>query len=206
MTKTLGLAFALAWAIPTNAAGAVADPVVRIDDIKPLQRMIHFGRPDPALKGLPAGEILWRINVDLPSRVSLGRVEMLGYAPINLHFTDGRCFELGMDSGGRVLRAAPLAKHCVSQAPARSLPEPLPRPGMRYVGRAWDLSAWTDKASGKTMLFRDREPQREPVLTTSIKVLGVGGIASPDTPMTEVSLVGYVGRQLTVATVMLYLP
>jgi hypothetical protein len=37
-------------------------------------------------------------------------------------------------------------------------------------------------------------------------VLGVGAMASPDAPMTEVTLVGYLGRQLTLATVMLYYP
>jgi hypothetical protein len=77
---------------------------------------------------------------------------------------------------------------------------------MRYVCRAWDLSAWTDSGTGKTMLFLDPNPQRPPLLTTSMRVLAVGGMGSPDTPATEVTVVGYIGPQLTLATVMLHYP
>ena len=67
------------------------------------------------------------------------------------------------------------------------------------------MSAWEDK-HGRTMLFLDREPQRPALLTTSMKVIAVGALGSPDTPATETTLVGYLGRQLTAVTVMLYYP
>ena len=78
------------------------------------------------------------------------------------------------------------------------------RPSMRYVGRAWDLSAWTDPKTQKAILFLDREPQRPPLVTTDMRILAVGGIGCPDCPSTEVKLVGCLGRRLTLATVMLH--
>jgi len=203
MTRGVVLVAALlvGAASPSPKAG---EPIVRIGNAKSLVSVIRFGPGDPRLAPLGPGEILWRINVDAPRNAPFDRAELFGYAPVNLHFRNGRCFQVQMDNGGKELRSAPVNEDCTSQAPYRPLPEPLRRPGMTYVGKTWDLSAWKDEASGKTMLYLDRDPERPPLLTTSMRVLGVGGIGSPDTPMTEVTLVGYVGKQLTLATVMLY--
>ena len=56
------------------------------------------------------------------------------------------------------------------------------------------------------MLIPEREHDAHPVLTTSMRVIAVGALGSPDAPITEVSLVGYVHDQLVAATVMLILP
>lgn len=178
--------------------------VLSIADRKTLNAVIQFGPPDPKLGGWQTGEIYWRINVDL-RRAALDRVELLGYAPVNLRLKDGRCFKIDMDSGGSELRSAHVSEGCSSQAPLSPPPQPLARPGMHYVGQAWDLSAWSD-ARGRTMLFLDREPRRAPLLTTTMRVLAVGGMGCPDCPATEVTLAGYVGNQLTLATVMLHYP
>jgi hypothetical protein len=42
----------------------------------------------------------------------------------------------------------------------------------------------------------------EPVLTTRLRVIALGGIASPDSPATWITLVGMRGDALLVATVL----
>ena len=56
------------------------------------------------------------------------------------------------------------------------------------------------------MLIPEREYDAHPVLTTSMRVIDVGGLGSLDAPMTEVPLVGYVHDQLVAATIILILP
>lgn len=57
--------------------------------------------------------------------------------------------------------------------------------------------------SGETLLIPEHGHNANPVLTTSMRVIAVGGMGSPDTPMTEVTLIGYVHGQLVASTVML---
>jgi hypothetical protein len=182
------------------------EPVARIADPISLEPVIHFRSPDPPLRGTRGGEIWWRANVDLPRHASLDGVKVLGYDPVFLNFKDGRCFKIQLDGNFKTLTKAQ-----VSQAecpPERTVdspwPVPRPRPGVGYIGRSWDLDAWFDKRTGKTALTRANHQDRPPVLTADMRVIGFGAMGAPDAPMTEVTLVGYVGRQLTLATVMLF--
>ena len=180
-------------------------PAVRPVDPKSLGDFVTFAQPDPRLQGLPGGELFWAIDVDLPAKAVVDRVDINGYAPVDLHLKDGRCFRIEMESGGSRLTSTAINPVCSPSEAAPPLAALEQRPGMRLVGRTWGMSAWEDK-HGRTMLFLDREPQRPALLTTSIKVIAVGALGSPDTPATETTLVGYLGRQLTAVTVMLYYP
>jgi hypothetical protein len=151
------------------------------------------------------GEIWWRADVDLPAGTKVSRVSVLGYAPVVLRLSDGRCFKIEFPGRQPNMDEATMNEVGCEVMQPSDAPQSRPsRPGLRYLGKTWDLEAWSNPRTGKTMLFLNREPTRPPLLTTSMRVLGFGGLGSPDTPATEITLVGYVGRQLTLATVMLY--
>jgi hypothetical protein len=190
-------------AAPANARPTAA-PTVRIGDTASLAALIQFG--PPVLPGARrAGEVYWRVDVDLPRGASVRRISLPGYAPVFLALRDGRCFRVELNSSGNSVEPRIAPGDC-PPAPGAAAPPATPLPGLSYVGTAWDIGAWRDKASGKTVLIGRRDAGRRILLTTKMRVLAVGGIGTPDAPMTEVSLVGYVGRQLTIATVILYLP
>jgi hypothetical protein len=199
----------LAVAVLTSPAVAkpslLKAPVARIADPASLKDIIHFGEPDPALPMNRSGEVWWRADVDLPPGVSLRGVEVMGYDPIFLRLSDGRCFKIELDGNvNKLTRAAVAQSEC---QPERKIDSPwpaaLPRSGMHYVGRAWDLDAWTDPRTGKTIVVEAKH-QDAPLLTADMRVIAVGAMGAPDAPMTEVTFVGYIGRQLTIATAMLY--
>ena len=195
-----GLCLAAAPASPKPAAA----PTVRIGDTASLSDLIRFG--PPVLPGArTAGEIYWRVDVDLPRGASVRRMSLPGYAPVFLALRDGRCFKVELNSSGNSVEPAIAPTDCRPLPAAATAPAP-PRSGLSYVGNAWDIGAWRDKASGRTLLIGQRDAGHRILLTTKMRVLAVGGIGAPDAPMTEVSLVGYFGRQLTIATVMLYVP
>lgn len=196
-----------ALALPATAQPPqrpVDEPKIRIVDRTTLDGIIRPG----TLPKFGSLQIFWRIDVDVPPHAAVKSFWMPGYAPVVLQVTDGRCFQVDMDSGGSRLKSAGIVR--VSCPPEQKIespwPTPVPRPGMRYVGRAWDLDAWTEKRTGMTFLFQAEHQNRPPVAATSMRVLAIGALGLPDAPVTEVTLAGYIGRQLTLATISLYVP
>lgn len=188
-------------------ASASSNPTIRLSDPELLNSAITFGPPDPKLGAKVGGEIWWRADVDLPPKVKVGRVFMHGYAPVFLELSDGRCFKVDFPGRQPKMDEAIIGEaSCEAAGPSDAPPSELSRPGLRYVGKSWDIDAWRDPATGKTSLFLTRDPKRPPLLTTGMRVVGFGGLGSPDTPMTEVTLVGYIGSQLTLVTMALYYP
>lgn len=198
---------ALFLASQTVMAAPVATPSVRIADPRSLKSAIQFAPPNPKLHGLPGGEIYWRVNIDLPSNAAVERIGMRGYDPVFLQLKDSRCFKIDLQSYIRRVTKAQIDQIDCHAFDNNVEPSPTPtRKGLRFIGTAWDLYAWKDPRSRKTIVVPTGQPNADPLLTTNMDVLGVGAMASPDAPMTEVTLVGYLGRQLTLATVMLYYP
>jgi hypothetical protein len=190
-------------------ASASETPTIRLVDPKSVAGVIAFAAADPKLqlKTAKAGEVWWRADVDLPRGASVKAIDMAGYAPVTLRLADGRCFEVGFEGRQPKMDQASIAEvDCATNPPRAVEPSAPPRSGLRFIGKTWNLGAWADPATGKSIVVRSDQPAAQPVLTTSMRVIAVGGLGSPDAPMTELTLAGYVGRQLTLVTVMLYLP
>ena len=197
-------ALAFAPAAPPPSPVEVAVPTISVDDPRSLGTVITPGVL-PKFGGL---QIFWRINIGLPPRSTVKRIRMFGYAPAILQMTNNHCFQIGMASNGSQLTSSEIIG--IPCPPERQInnawPVPKPHPRMRYIGRSWDLDAWTNRATGETVLFQAGHEDRGPVLKTTMRVLAIGALGAPDAPVTEVTLAGYIGRQLTLATVMLNLP
>lgn len=205
------LAFAsLLLAAPLSAQTIEPMPTVSISDPEALSDVISLAPPPQSLSRYGPSRVLWLADIHLPKGLSITHADMSGYAPIFLTSQSGRCFKLDINSAGQaVTKVDLLADVCWPGRPIGAPPSPDPTPpraGLVYTGRAWNLIAWTDSETGKTMLFPEHEHNAHPVLTTSMRVIGLGGLGSPDAPRTEVSLVGYVHDRLIAITVMLILP
>lgn len=197
---------AVAVGAPLAAQASAPVPVAMIGDPQSLRGVVSFAPPDPALRRFGASRVVSRIDVDLPGKLRLKRADLVGYAPIVLELTDGRCFRIDLPRAGLDALKVPLAEErCPQDRPAQSTPLSPPRARLRYVGKAWNLHAWADPRSGRTLLVREGKTDA-PVLTTIMRVVALDGIGSPDTPRTEVSLVGYFDGRLIIATVSLTLP
>lgn len=198
-------------AAPLAAQTNKPTPTVSIADPETLSGVILLAPPPQSLGAYGRSKILWRADIHLPEGLSITRADMSGYAPIFLTSQSGRCFKLDFNGAGQVLTKVDLLPDvCWPGRPAGASP-PLPAPsppraGLVYAGRAWNLIAWTDPRIGETTLIPEGEHHAHPVLTTNMRVIAAGGLGSPDAPMTQVSLVGYVRDQLVATTVMLILP
>ncbi|MGZ2412648.1 uncharacterized protein DUF4440 [Sphingomonas sp. F9_3S_D5_B_2] len=189
-------------------ATSSSTPTLRLIDPAALTSIMTFAPPEPRLHMASGGEIWWRADVDLPATMKLNQVIIAGYAPVTLKMADGTCFKVEFTGPQPKMDEAVVSKSECPAPPGRTAAAagPPPRSGVRYMGKAWDLDIWNDPARSETLLTQVREGRSRTVLTTRMRVLAVGAMGSPDTPMTEVTLAGYVGRQLTLATVMLYIP
>jgi hypothetical protein len=191
----------------SKAPSNITDPTVRIGDPKSLENVVHFGPPDPRLKSSKAGEIFWRVDVDLPPNVRVERIAMRGYAAANLHLTDGRCFQVAFIGRQPEMDEVTIAPDdCGADQRVASPDSRPPAAGWHHVGRAWDLDAWSSPNGSEAVLTRTHAPNLPPPLKADMRLLAVGGMGAPDAPLTEVTLAGVIGRQLTLATVMLFLP
>lgn len=197
----------VAISAPLFAQSSAPAPTLSIADPASLSRIISFAPPEPQLKNFGSSKILWRVNVSLPDHSALKQSYMMGYAPIVIELKDDRCFSVDFNGASDKLTKVSLSRTtCSRDDRAKTIPPAPPKPWLRYIGKAWNLNAWTDTRSGKTMLIPDQGTDAQPVLTTSMHVIAVGGMGAPDAPMTEVSLVGYIDNQLVLSTVMLILP
>lgn len=203
--KSIAIA-ALVVGAPLAAGPPAAEPTLTIVDPTSLSNVISFAPPPPQLARFGPSKVLWRVDVGLPVHAAVRRIRMTGYAPIVLELDDGRCFGVGFNGASdRLVKASIARTACEPEGPAKAPPAP-PRPRLVAIGKAWNLDAWRDPRSGRTTLVPDHGPDAQPVLTTSMRVVAVGGLGAPDAPMTEVSLAGYIHGRLVLTTAMLTLP
>jgi hypothetical protein len=195
---------ALSAAAGPSPTGRASEPTIRVVDRASLDQLIQPG----SLPRFGSVKGIWRIDVDLPRNLAVRHFSIEGYDPVVLHLADGRCFKVQMDSGGEHLTSARIDRTECAPDERRVDPWPpaRPRAGMRHLGRARDLDLWFDRRTGSTFFVQAVHQDRPPVMSTSMRIAAAGALGSVDVPMTELTLVGYVGRQLTIATVMLYLP
>jgi hypothetical protein len=192
------VAFVVLGAAPQALAQA---PVVRIADPQSLQSVITFG----SLAGESRGTVYWKADIALPPRGSIDRAAIIGLSPAILRLKDGRCFkvETATDPNARyhLSSVRSLAMDCPPERHIDTSSAVPPHAGMRYVGRAFDIDAWTDPHTGITSLNQVGKQGHAPLLTTGMRIVALGGLGSPDAGATEIRLLGYVGRQLTLAEI-----
>jgi hypothetical protein len=202
--RLLGFALVTVAAAPPHQTNKA--PSVRIGDPKSLDGIIKPGSFPLSHGGKSRGEVYWRLDVDLPRHTVLAGVEVPYIRSPILRFQDGRCFAIDfqMDPTSKWhvknARVASIDCPAVHKDTTMDLP-PMRRAGMTFIGRAWDLDAYADPRSGSTVLFEDRQKSPKPLLTTSMRVLALGGMGCPDCGALSLRLFGYVGNQLTIADV-----
>ena len=166
-----------------------------------------FGPRDPRIPArFGSSRILWQFRVNLPRGSRIKDVVPASWAPI-FRLTDGRCFGTQFDTSGEQLNKVAVTALCPrGELPIDPEPSVVPAPGLQYRGRVWTMNMWTDPATGTTTIYTDVEGRNVPVLSTKVPVLSAGGMGSPDTPQTELSLVCIVRRQLRLVTFNLITP
>lgn len=166
-----------------------------------------FGPRDPRIpERFGSSRILWQFRVNLPRGSHLRDVVPASWAPI-FRLMDGRCFSTQFDTSGEKLNKVTVTPLCPKgELPIEAEPSVVPAPRLRYRGRAWTMNMWNDPATGATTLYTNIEGRNVPVLSAKVPVLSAGGMGSPDTPQTELSLVCIVRGQLRLVTFNLITP
>ena len=125
----------------------------------------------------------------------------VGYLPVFMSFSDGRCFAFAADyeggtlSNGRMHRAG-----CEPSKPVGQVPQSPPDPTLRLVGYNWGYGAYMDDRSGKTIVGSPETPNFEPLFTADMDTMAIMAMNGPDWPGGNVTLVGRIKGQLTVVT------
>lgn len=126
-----------------------------------------------------------------------------GFMPVTLSFDDGTCYALRADyiggtmSNGRLDRTS-----CDARAPADQSSGPTPPPGrkLRWIGGAWGHDAWVDDRAGKTIVTAPSAATFRPLFTVDMPTSHIMAMAGPDYPGGNITLVGRIGKRLTVMT------
>lgn len=160
-----------------------------------------FGPRDPRIPArFGSSRILWQFRVNLPRGSHIRDVVPASWAPI-FRPMDGRCFATQFHTSGEQLNAVTITQSCPKgELPLGAEPSVVPAPGLQYRGRVWTMNMWTEQATGVTTLYTNVEGRNVPILSAKVAVLSAGGMGSPDTPQTELSLVCIVRHQLRMVT------
>ena len=115
-----------------------------------------------------------------------------GFMPVVLEFSDGRCFIIKTDYIAGAFRNSKIeAYKCGTSSDAGIGGTPLPpKPGLRFINRSFGFDAWSDDRAKRvfvTNAWRDGSPT---VLTTSMNVIAIGAMRSPDSPGADISFIG----------------
>jgi hypothetical protein len=210
MTLRRALVFAAAAFLVGAAprAPSSSSPAVTIADPKSLAPFFAFGSLPPKAGGATRGAVHWRIDIALPPHAVLDHADVQFARPPVLHLKDGRCFRIDIDqdwtarfhlSGARTTQIV-----CpVSRNPNDPDLKPISRAGMQYMDRAWDIDAYAEARSGRTLFFQTGQKDAVPLLSTGMHVLALGAMGCPDCGATDLRLLGTVDGRLVLAGVQL---
>lgn len=126
----------------------------------------------------------------------------LGFLPITLSFSDGRCYVLTADYLGGALSNGRLAPSKCDGRPAASPPRSAPPAGsaLRFGGMSWGYAAWINDRMGTTIVTAPYSKTFQPLFTARFPVAAIMAMNGPDSPTGNVTLVGPVAGRLTVVT------
>ena len=182
-TGLLVLAASLVAAAPASAP--VAKPINRAA----LQRLVSVDPLFLTASNRPA----W-VNISGGYRIVLPRGERVvgatspGSLPITLLTNRRRCFLAATNNvDGRHASLTIKDASCPPQ-PVATAPGQLP--GRRFVGEAWGYRAWVDERAGTTLLTKSRGATAQAVATVQMRTVGISALDSPDSPSSNVTLVG----------------
>ena len=188
---------ALPGVAPSPEPGAPA--LTRLDDatLQPLFRI------DPAYPraAMASAKVVGAFAVAEPRGTHLVTAWAPGFLPVTLSFSDGRCFALGADyTGGRLANGRLARVACIDRP--RPEPSPAPPPGrlLRLVGAAWGYGAWTDMRAETTVVTAPNATTFQPLFTARMATDAIAAMNGPDWPGGNITLVGRIGRRLTVVT------
>ena len=126
----------------------------------------------------------------------------LGFLPVLLSFSDGRCFSFSADyeggtlSNGRLHRTGCEHRTIVEQPPV----PPPPGRSLRLIGSSWNYGAWADDRAHITVVTAPYTKTFEPLFTASMATDSIAAMNGVDWPGGNVTLVGRINGQLTVVT------
>ena len=126
----------------------------------------------------------------------------VGFLPVILSFSDGRCFTLTAEYIGGRLSSARIAKiGCDARRVKEELGPDAPASlSLRRIGTSWGYGAWFDAKSGNTLITVPFSKTFEPFFTTRMKVTAIQAMNGPDWPGGNVTLVGRIHGRLTIVT------
>ena len=171
------------------AAAPASVPVLKPIDRTALQRLIsvdlHRLQAGTEFRGIA---VLGGFRIVLPRGERVVRATLPGYLSVALMTNRGRCFFAAADYvDGRL--TSPTIKHATCSTPpmATAAGE---MPGRRLAGEAWGYRAWVDERDGTTLLTKSRGATVQELATVRMRTIGLGAIDSPDSPLSNITLVG----------------
>jgi hypothetical protein len=126
----------------------------------------------------------------------------VGFLPVILSFSDGRCFAFTAEYIGGHLSNARVARiGCDSRRVKEQLGPDAPASlSLKRIGTSWGYGAWFDAKSGSTLITVPFSKTFEPFLTARMKVTAIQAMNGPDWPGGNVTLVGRIHGRLTIVT------
>lgn len=126
----------------------------------------------------------------------------LGFLPVTLSFSDGRCFSLSADyehgtlSNGRLNRTSCEGKRTFNRPPP-------PKPhgaSLQLLASSFGYAGWTNPKTGIITVTVPSQKTFVPLFTTRMKATAMMAMNSIDAPLGNITLVGKVKGRLTVVT------
>lgn len=148
-------------------------------------------------------KVVGAFQVDEPRGTHLVDAWSLGFLPVWLSFSDGRCFVLSADYVGGTLSNGRLKSASCAESRRTFNGAPVPKPNddsLRLVSSSWGYGAWSDPKTGLITVTVPYQKTFVPLFTTRMKATAMMSMNSPDAPGGNVTLVGKIRSRLTVVT------
>ena len=125
----------------------------------------------------------------------------LGFLPVLLTFSDGRCFLFAADYNGGTLSNGSLHRaDCEHRSITEQSPPPPSGRSLRRIGSSWGYGAWADDRTHTTIITVPFAKTFEPFFTTRMRADAIAAMNGPDWPGGNVTLVGRINDRLMVVT------
>lgn len=148
-------------------------------------------------------KVVGAFEVDEPRGTHLVDAWSLGFLPVWLSFSDGRCFLLSADYVGGSLSNGRLERASCAQGRRTFNGAPLPKPNdptLRLLSSSWGYGMWSNPKTGMVTVTVPYLKTFVPLFTTRMKAAAMMAMNSPDAPAGNVTLVGNISGRLTVVT------